>query len=484
MKKNVLIAALTLAAVAAASVSGCGTPPPPKIIVVGLDGLTWNFLGPLMRDHRLPNIEGVLRGAASGELVTFRPTKSGILWTSIATGKTMEKHGITDWTFVDREAREEIERLRVVTGTRRTAATIWEILSEKGRSVSVVNWWVTYPAKPLHGVLITDRLREVIDNTAVPEEPNVVYPPSLVEDLRPFFLDQPGAVRAMQKFGFPLFTQTQADEMFSTSKPSRGLYAALESYVAQDQMVANWALHLLGRGQPDFFAVILRITDVYAHFGWRFADRATLERIAPQIEVESLTNKDPAVRDRALRLVEELDPAVATAMLPAYTFADDFVGAIVSRMDPNSILLIVSDHGFMWSGGGYNHNPSAGSRGKYPRTSPPGVIILKGQGIRSVRIEGAKLFDITPTILYALHEPVARDMDGRALKEAFREPLLFGKREERFVPTYGTGARQVEAPSPSRAAEKEALEDLRSLGYIDEPAPPGPRASPRPIRKH
>ena len=39
-----------------------------------------------------------------------------ILWTSVATGKTMEKHGITNWTYVDEEAREEVERLRAVSG--------------------------------------------------------------------------------------------------------------------------------------------------------------------------------------------------------------------------------------------------------------------------------------------------------------------------------------------------------------------------------
>jgi arylsulfatase A-like enzyme len=151
-------------------------------------------------------------------------------------------------------------------------------------------------------------------------------------------------------------------------------------------------------------------------------------------------------------------------MLPAYRFADEFLGGVVAAMDPKSILVIVSDHGFVWSGGGYNHNPS--SKADYPKESPPGVIIIKGDGIRPTRIDGARLFDITPTILYALNEPVAEDMDGRALKEAFEEPLLFGRRQERFVRSYGIGAHRPGDDPPSRAAEEEILEDLRSLGYI------------------
>jgi hypothetical protein len=187
MKTTRLVPALIVTVLAAASMWACRTPRPPKVVVIGLDGLTWKFLDPLLKDHQLPNLEGVINGAATGELETFRPTHSGILWTSIATGKTMQKHGITDWTFVDQTAREEIEKLRLVTGTRRTAATIWEILSDKGRKVEVVNWWVTYPARPVNGVVITDRLRAVMNKKSVPDEPDVVYPPALVEELKPLF---------------------------------------------------------------------------------------------------------------------------------------------------------------------------------------------------------------------------------------------------------------------------------------------------------
>ncbi len=460
MQKTVRPPVLTVVALIALGVLACSrTGHSPKVIVVGLDGLTWRFLDPLVKDHQLPNIEGVLKGAAFGEIETFRPTKSGILWTSIATGKTMAKHGITDWTFVDQRARAEIERLRLVTGIDRTAATIWEILSAKGRSVAVTNWWVTYPARPVNGFLITDRLKAIATRKSVPDDPDVVYPPSLIEELRPLFLRPGGAAPTLGKYAFPTYTPTALAELFDTSRASKVLWGALASYVGQDQMVTNWALHLFDKGQPDFFGVVVRITDVFAHFGWRFADRATLERIVPQIRIESLLSEDPTVRDKAQSLIGELDPAVARAMLPSYKFADDFVGAIVSRMDADSILMIVSDHGFNWIGGGYDHN----TRSAYPKISPPGVIVLKGKGIRPGRIEGAKVFDVTPTILYAMGEPTGRDMDGRALKDAF---LGSGTREERFVQSYGTGAPQGREVSTSREAEKDMLNDLKTLGYI------------------
>ncbi len=466
-----LLRVLILTALTVACGSGVGSPAAQKVVVIGLDGLTWRFLDPLIEEHKLPNIERLIHGSAHGELETFRPTKSGILWTSVATGKTMAKHGITDWTFVDKKARQEIEQLRLVTGIDRTAATIWEILSEKGRSVSVVNWWVSYPARPVRGTLVTDRLKTVIFKKSVVDEEHVVYPRSLMDELRPTFISPPGAAPSLQKYGFPHYTPEDAEAMFATSKIGRGLFASLAAYVGQDQMVSKWALQLFHKGQPDFFGVILRITDVYAHFAWRFADRATLERITPDVELAHLTHDDSAVRNRAHNLVAELDREVAKAIYPAYKFADDFVGQIVSSMDPNSIVMVVSDHGFIWKGGGYDHN----TRTKYPRKSPPGVIILKGNGIQATRIKGASLFDVTPTILYAMREPIARDMDGRALKEAFDEPYFFGAREERFIASYGTGAPNL-ATAPSRDAEDEMLKDLRTLGYIGG----GPSPQPKP----
>ena len=180
----------------------------------GLDGLTWSFLDPLLEAGQLPNFESVLEDAAFGELETFRPTRSAILWTSVATGKTMEKHGITDWTYVDEEARGEIEQLRAVSALTGPAATMWEILGAKGFAVSVVNWWVTYPARPVNGVLITDRLKSLMNRMSIADEPDLVYPPALIEELRPMFLRPAEVGDVLDEFGFPHYSESAADLMF------------------------------------------------------------------------------------------------------------------------------------------------------------------------------------------------------------------------------------------------------------------------------
>ena len=80
---------------------------------------------------------------AYGPLRTDRPTKSAIIWNSIATGKTMLKHGIIDWTYASETGLEV-----PYTDRKRRVKTYWEILDERGFKTGTLNWWVSYPPVP------------------------------------------------------------------------------------------------------------------------------------------------------------------------------------------------------------------------------------------------------------------------------------------------------------------------------------------------
>ena len=434
----------------------------PKVIVIGLDGASWNFIDRLVSAHQLPYFEKLLKNSAYGNLKSFRPTKSSVLWTSIATGKCKEKHGIVDWQDVDAQTKERIQRIRLITGNDRTAAAIWEILSKKKYTVGVDNWWVTYPAVQVNGFLITDRLRAAIIQKKIADEKDLVYPPELINELKPMILKPIEIAPVIHKYKFVGYAPGKIDTFYSPSNFFKDLYSKIELYVGMDQMAAEWSLHMLRKKQPDFFAIVLRITDVYAHLAWRFIEKAKLERIVPQIPLENMYSPDKQVRDKAFSLINELDGEYAKALLPAYKFADDYIGKILSLMDSNTILIIVSDHGFSWNGGGYDHNSLAGR--SQPKEPPLGIILVSGNDIKPARIENANLYDVTPTILYALGEPVGQDMDGHAIKYVYKDFLL-RKRKEAFIASYGVGPVNKNAV-PSHAADKAVEEDLRSLGYI------------------
>lgn len=97
---------------------------------------------------------------------------------------------------------------------------------------------------------------------------------------------------------------------------------------------------------------------------------------------------------------------------------------------------------------------------------PNGIVFLAGEGVRpGLALEGARIIDMAPTLLYWLDVPVPEDMDGRVLKAAFEQDYL-SRRPPRQGRAADSGARErrdIYTEEQSRAIE----ERLRGLGYID-----------------
>ncbi len=98
---------------------------------------------------------------------------------------------------------------------------------------------------------------------------------------------------------------------------------------------------------------------------------------------------------------------------------------------------------------------------------PNGILFMKGNNIKSgFKIEGAKIVDLAPTILYLTGTSVPTDMDGKVLKEAISPSYL-----EQNPPQYMNPPSNGETKPLRRAySEEEASqveERLRSLGYIE-----------------
>jgi arylsulfatase A-like enzyme len=124
--------------------------------------------------------------------------------------------------------------------------------------------------------------------------------------------------------------------------------------------------------------------------------------------------------------------------------------------------MVVSDHGFE----AWKDPIQAGSGsirltgGHVSKAASRGVLFARGPGIdRTARVEGTTVNDVTPTILAWLGLPIASDMDGKAAAFLEREPPA-------PIATYDT--KPVErVATESRGAEREVLDQLRELGYIE-----------------
>ena len=418
-----------------------------KVMVLGFDGVDPEFLDAMLSQGKLPNFARLVREGAYGPCQTFKPTKSVVIWTSIATGKRMEKHGIIDWMLLTGDKREKV----LASGNVRRTEALWNIASAAGRDSQTINWWATWPAEPVHGEMVSNHYPRPRGNTL----DEVTYPPALREELEPYHhLDREAVKEKMRSAGIPVYTPELAEATFRPSDNFRREFRASAGNFGEDLIVERIAHHLLDtKGQRDLFGVIFRNTDIFSHFLWRFIDR----RIAARVFRLLMEDKVPLT----LEIETTMNEAYAQVLESLYVHEDKRLGRLMERAGPDTVVVVVSDHGFQFRPYGFYHY---GLDGEGRTKAPPGVVFLWGKPIRSgVRLNNPTVFDVAPTVLYFLGLPVGRDMDGRVLTEAIHPQHLAGRPVE-WVATHDTVTRGGEPlPSP---IDDDILEELRTLGYV------------------
>jgi predicted AlkP superfamily phosphohydrolase/phosphomutase len=99
---------------------------------------------------------------------------------------------------------------------------------------------------------------------------------------------------------------------------------------------------------------------------------------------------------------------------------------------------------------------------------PEGILLMKGPGIQAgARIEGARMIDVAPTILYVLGLK-AEFMDGEPLLQAFSPDFRVDHRTETVTTSdYQTPSIGDVASTYSEEELEEIESQLRSLGYME-----------------
>ena len=107
-----------------------------RVVLVGVDGASWSVIDPLLAAGELPSIAAVAERGIAAELEAVEPVNSPTVWTSIATGRSPEAHGVTD--FLKRSVSVQVP-------------TIFERLAAQGKRVGTYDYLVTWPPRPLPG---------------------------------------------------------------------------------------------------------------------------------------------------------------------------------------------------------------------------------------------------------------------------------------------------------------------------------------------
>ena len=405
-----------------------------KVLLIGVDAGEWSVLGPLLDQQKVPAFAQLRAQGAAGKLRSLEPlTKSPIIWASIATGKVPQKHGISDF-FVKRaekgraEAREKgQEGESPTTSNLWKARPVWDILGSLGKKVGVVGWWTTWPAQPVNGDLISDYVQ--YDNGTWPaKDARRTYPASndsLVAALR---------VRPQDVSWAELFQFVAPFDTTKVTQRQRDLTQDLRWIYAADVTFYRVGMHLYKTKRPDFMTVYFRGVDAASHRYW-------------DIDIPGEFN--PPLTDAEYQWMKGIIPNY-------YIFTDRMIGSFLKVADPQTNVIVCSDHGFMGGGHGVMAHKL------------DGILFMKGPSVRKEQnISGATVLDITPTLLALYGLPTAQDMDGRPIEEALTSSTMKKIAHDTRLKTYETGTRNAGGDQPiASPVDDELRERLRSLGYI------------------
>jgi predicted AlkP superfamily phosphohydrolase/phosphomutase len=412
---------------------------PPRLILIGLDGATWDLLDPMIEAGRLPNLARLRRDGVHGPLRSMLPSLSPALWTTIATGKRPEVHGITDFFRVDEKGRKV-----PVDQTLRRARTFWEVLGDSGRTSCIVYWWNTWPAAPIRGALVSDYLfysRNAIQNARPVERAELLaraaYPPELAPLLARRLEEaaelSPDLVRSIVDFddeamrSFLEGVESRLGEARTTNSLS-----VLKAKLIESEFHRTIGLDLVTRTHFDFWVYYSKGIDATGHAFWRF------------FEPDAPFYANQPARPEDIALYGEVIPRF-------YQYEDRNVGRVLERAGPETWVLVVSDHGH--HAGGHEDGPD-------------GVMIFSGPGVRcGERVEGVRIEDVAPLVLHLFDVPVGEDLSGRVPTELFTE-VWNAEHPVRTVATHEKD-REAEPALVDEAVADALMQELRALGYVE-----------------
>jgi predicted AlkP superfamily phosphohydrolase/phosphomutase len=122
-----------------------------RLVVIGLDGASWDYLEPQLAAGRLPALARVVREGAVATLRSVECYFTPPAWTTLFTGVLPARHGVYSFGRWDPRRREFDE----VSAADVQAPPLWELASRAGLRVASVGVPVTYPAAPLEGVMVS-----------------------------------------------------------------------------------------------------------------------------------------------------------------------------------------------------------------------------------------------------------------------------------------------------------------------------------------
>jgi len=259
-----------------------------KVLVIGLDGATFRLIDPWIAAGELPNLARIQLAGSRGRLrSTVRP-ESSVAWTSFATGMNPGKHGVFGFASVQQDY-----KARINTGCSVRVPRFWQHVGRFGRQVGLFNIPMTYPPQQVNGFMISGMLTPSTQS-------QFTYPPELRDELLGVLDDYIVSVDGIGK--------CKSDFIQSLRRCT--------------ELRCQAMLHLMRSRPWDLFVVVFIALDRIQHFLWSDMDS----------EHPRHSSEDGA--------------RFGQAILEQYRQLDTIVGELWRRAGDDTMIVLLSDHGF------------------------------------------------------------------------------------------------------------------------------------------
>ncbi|MGZ4156572.1 MAG: alkaline phosphatase family protein, partial [Bacteroidia bacterium] len=406
-----------------------------KVLLIGWDAADWKIINPLLDAGLMPSLESLINKGVMGDIATLDPILSPILWTSIATGKTGDKHGILNFI----EPVPDKMEIRPVTSTSRKCKAVWNILSQNNIKSNIIGWWPSNPAEPINGAMVSNFFQKVTSDKIADwkVQDGTIHPERLTAVLAEYRV-HPTELTAEHILPF-------VPKAHKIDQENDNSLSIIGKYIAECASVHAAATWLMENEPADFTAVYF---DAIDHFSHGF--------------IKYHPPKMPGISDEKYDLYKNVVNGI-------YRFQDMMLERYIKLAGENATIIIVSDHGF--------HSDHLRPK-RFPNEpmAPAlehrqfGMFCISGPNIqKDERIYGATLLDITPTILTLFDLPVGKDMDGKVLTQIF-EKNISPQYIDSWENVAGNSGDHPKELQQDPIAAQEAMKQLIELGYIEAPS--------------
>jgi predicted AlkP superfamily phosphohydrolase/phosphomutase len=271
-----------------------------RVLIIGLDGATWDVLDPWIRDGILPNLARLRRRSSWGELRSSIPPITAPAWSTFMTGKRPGKHGVFHFVELFDNNTSAGGNPEIVNARSIKSPTLVDILGHHDRKVALINVPMTYPPRPVNGFMITGLL--------TPRHASIfTYPPELSKEITDYVID------------LDRFIDTKPFQGPKTHKVVTPTLSLMQEFRDMLEKRATTSLQLIESKPWDLFIVVFTGPDRMGHYLWPYHHPVG----ANELQTQELHD---AVREYYVRM-------------------DELIGSLVEKAGEDVNVMVMSDHG-------------------------------------------------------------------------------------------------------------------------------------------